>query len=486
MAISLTAGMRSNLTNLQSTAKMMEQTSLRLNTGKKVNSALDDPISYFTAREHASRASELGTLKNGMSEGIQTITAANNGIESIISLIQDAKSKAESAKSVESSAGSQYTTSKLDLSGVVAGDTITIGGVSFEATTVASTGTSFQVGATDELTAYNLANLVTSSITSTIDVSSISGSTISFENSVADMDADDILFTDTAAFNESLTAGTGTSEFDIGTVNLDGVVAGDTITIGGVSFEATTVASTGTSFQVGDSDEITAYNLANLVTSSSTSTMDVSSISGSTISFENSVADVVDADISTTDSTFTETVQRPTDSVGSESELGSLMRQFSTLMSQIEQLQSNSGYKGINLLDSDDSLTVKFEGSNKLEVVGFDGSLSGLGLYDKAGAGSNDWSSDALIDADIARLDAAVAKLESKAGDLASSLSIVTTRQDFTENMINTLTTGADNLTLADMNEEGANMLMLQTQQTLGTTSLSMSAQTAQGVLRLF
>ena len=58
MAISLTAGMRSNLINLQNTAKLMEQTAVRLNTGKKVNSALDDPISYFTAKDHMSRVSD--------------------------------------------------------------------------------------------------------------------------------------------------------------------------------------------------------------------------------------------------------------------------------------------------------------------------------------------------------------------------------------------------------------------------------------------
>jgi flagellin len=52
--------------------------------------------------------------------------------------------------------------------------------------------------------------------------------------------------------------------------------------------------------------------------------------------------------------------------------------------------------------------------------------------------------------------------------------------------MVNTLNTGADNLTLADMNEEGANMLMLQTRQNLGTTSLSLASQAAQAVLRLF
>ncbi len=76
--------------------------------------------------------------------------------------------------------------------------------------------------------------------------------------------------------------------------------------------------------------------------------------------------------------------------------------------------------------------------------------------------------------------------LRTQSSKLSSNLSVVTTRQDFTSNMINTLQTGADNLTLADMNEEGANMLMLQTQQNLGVTSLSMASQAAQAVMRLF
>jgi flagellin-like hook-associated protein FlgL len=65
-------------------------------------------------------------------------------------------------------------------------------------------------------------------------------------------------------------------------------------------------------------------------------------------------------------------------------------------------------------------------------------------------------------------------------------MSVITIRQEFTTNMISTLQTGADKLTLADMNEEGANMLMLQTRQQLATTALSLASQAAQSVMRLF
>ena len=72
------------------------------------------------------------------------------------------------------------------------------------------------------------------------------------------------------------------------------------------------------------------------------------------------------------------------------------------------------------------------------------------------------------INTAIDSIDAAIATLRSKAKTLASNLSIVTTRQDFTDKMIATLKIGGDNLTLADMNEEGANMLMLQTTAGIG------------------
>jgi flagellin len=87
---------------------------------------------------------------------------------------------------------------------------------------------------------------------------------------------------------------------------------------------------------------------------------------------------------------------------------------------------------------------------------------------------------------DIASLDFARDTLRTASTTLSNQLSTISVRQDFTDKMINTLEDGAANLTNADLNEEGANMLMLQTRQQLGTTSLSMASQAAQAVLRLF
>jgi len=100
-AVTLTSGISQNLYSLQSIEKSMEETSYRLSTGKRVNSALDDPLNYFAAQNHTQRASDLSLRKDEMSEGIQTIEAADNGIETILDLLDSAKSLAQSALSAE-------------------------------------------------------------------------------------------------------------------------------------------------------------------------------------------------------------------------------------------------------------------------------------------------------------------------------------------------------------------------------------------------
>ncbi len=75
--VSLTAGMRSNLVALQGTVDLLNRTQERLSTGKKVNTALDNPLNFFTAKALNSRAADLAGYKDGMSEAVQTIKAAN-------------------------------------------------------------------------------------------------------------------------------------------------------------------------------------------------------------------------------------------------------------------------------------------------------------------------------------------------------------------------------------------------------------------------
>ena len=160
--------------------------------------------------------------------------------------------------------------------------------------------------------------------------------------------------------------------------------------------------------------------------------------------------------------------------------------QFSQILLKINDLIEDADYKGTNYLENG-SLTVLFneDGSNALTVTGFTANVgvSGLGV---AASGADISAGGAALDAAASQIQVALTTLTTQASILASNLSIISARQDFTTDLVNVLKEGADKLTLADMNEESANMLALQTRQNLGVTSLSLASQAAQSVLRLF
>lgn len=162
-------------------------------------------------------------------------------------------------------------------------------------------------------------------------------------------------------------------------------------------------------------------------------------------------------------------------------EIISYQKQYNSALSQYDTLIKDSAYKGINLLQ-EDSLKVNFneDKSSHLMVQGVDVTSETIGLQ------SADWQTGKDVANSISQVLSAKDKLRSAATKLGNYYSIITERQTFTENLINVLTEGADKLTLADMNEESANMLSLQTRQSLAINSLSLASQANQAVLRLF
>src|SRR6185436_10188064 len=96
--IVLSAGVRSNLLQLQKTSDLITQTQTKLATGKRVNSALDNPVNFFTAQGLSNRASDLGSLLDSMSSAFNTIQAANNGITAITKLVQSAQALVSQAQ----------------------------------------------------------------------------------------------------------------------------------------------------------------------------------------------------------------------------------------------------------------------------------------------------------------------------------------------------------------------------------------------------
>jgi flagellin-like hook-associated protein FlgL len=165
-------------------------------------------------------------------------------------------------------------------------------------------------------------------------------------------------------------------------------------------------------------------------------------------------------------------------------DIAALQTQYDGVLAQITTLAGDSGYKGVNLLEvgGTGSLTVTFNeaGTSTLAVTGFDATSAGLGIS------AADFSDDAAMNAATAELDLATNTLRTGAKTLAANSGVVTARQDFTNGMITALKTGADQLTVADENEESANMLALQTRQQISIATMGMASQAAQSILRLF
>ncbi|MBK1793663.1 hypothetical protein JHL21_04035 [Devosia sp. WQ 349] len=167
-----------------------------------------------------------------------------------------------------------------------------------------------------------------------------------------------------------------------------------------------------------------------------------------------------------------------------------LSKQFNELRDQLDKLSDDASFNGINLLRGD-KLKINFNesGTSSIDIEAKDKNgnnrsinASNLNVDSLAAI---DLDTDTAIDGFLSKLTSALTELRSQASSFGSNLSAVQNRQDFTKNMINTLETGAANLTLADMNEEAANLLALQTRQSLSSSALSMASQQDQSVLQL-
>lgn len=374
--ISLTASMRSNLLSLQQTQDLMDMTQERLSTGKKVNSAIDNPSSYYTAQSLTNRASDLNALLDSMGQGIQTIQAANEGIEAITDFVQQAKALANTAR-----------------------DNATVKGTTSSGTYTA---------------ADNTKNI-----------------TVKIEG-VADQDIK-VTLEDTDSLEQAATK--IATALNNGT---DGVKDAEDTVIGG--FTATV-----------ENGQIKISNSKGIVANVS------GTISGITFNGE----------------------------IGNSTRTTS-MKQYNEILDQIDQLAKDSGYKGINLLQGN-SLNVVFneDRSSYLTINGTFADTSDEGLKISR---AEDWTNpdNEAIDASISELENAITSLRNMASEFGNNYSIVENRENFTESLINVLEEGSDKLTLADMNEESANMLALQTRQQLAINSLSLASQAAQSVLSLF
>ncbi len=405
--ISLTASMRTNLLSLQNTQSLMDTTQERLSTGLKVNSAIDNASSYYTAQSLNNRASDLSALLDSMGQGIQTIQAANEGIEAITEFVEQAKAIANSARDAASKTDVKTLSSKFSGTDSVTSDNtaLTLAVKKADGTALAGTGDEKKIS--DAITAVN-AKLNATALKGKNAAELKTAIETALKEDTAGVLKNVMEFSVTADGKVSVTAKAGYQ------VSLTG--AGDLAGLG--------------------KDPV-----------AGTPTNDVTS----------------------------------TVAVNTDRQKYAL--QFNEILTQIDNLAKDAGYKGINLLQMN-TLTVIFneDRSSQIEVKGTDASSVGL-MLDEA---VNNWQTNEDIETSIRQTEEAISSLRIMASDYGNYYSIVQNRQSFTKSLVNVLTEGADNLTLADMNEESANMLALQTRQQLAINSLSLASQAAQGVLQLF
>lgn len=472
--VALTAGMRSNLVSLQGTVDLLNRTQERLSTGKKVNTALDNPLNYFTAKALNSRASDLAAFKDGMSEAVQTIKAANTGITAIEGLLAQAKAVASTAKAGSANVISSVT---VDLASVTAGQTISIGGQTL--TAVASDNWTQK---SINFTAITFGDAIT--IGSTTYTASTVDSASTFVVNTANMNYSATTFLAKIGGAGSVATGATTAAAQL---DLNWATSAITVseTGSGTAVATSTVTAVGSNqFSIAGTNGQDATNLAAAITAAVTTITAAVSGAQVTLTAATGAATLTAASVTTTATSMTNA-----DVTAATADRLSYATQFNDIMNQLDLVATDSGYKGINFLAAGNTLDVEFGATagDKITLNGFDASAAALlAKTDGTKTADHSWATNANVDVDIAGLTAATATLKTQSSNLSSGLSIINTRQDWVKGMVNTLTEGSDKLTLADMNEEGANMLMLQTRQTLGTTALSLSAQAAQSVLRLF
>ncbi len=170
------------------------------------------------------------------------------------------------------------------------------------------------------------------------------------------------------------------------------------------------------------------------------------------------------------------------------SQLTSIVSQFNELRTQISNLANDAEFQGLNLVNSSaNSLTVEFSTSTSstLTIDGVDITLNTGGTGLSVAAAAN-FSLTSNIDTALSEIDADITTLRGNASTLGSNVALLQTRLDFTEKYVNVLEEGAGKLTLADLNEEGANLVALQTRQQLGIQALAFAGQSEQSVLALF
>jgi flagellin len=475
--IVLTAGIRQNLLSLQNTANLQQTTQERLATGKKVNSALDNAVNYFTAAALSTRSNELSSLLDSMTNGVNTLKAADNGLTSITQTIQSMQATVTQARQDASWQSGTYTIDAATIG------TTGLKTISFVNGAVGSSAVSVNLNDQETLTGGFTAATSTAATAGalTIQAADINGGTAVTVTVTTNDTASVIAANINNAVGYSLATASGT-----GGITLKDA-GPNVITLGGASGVATGAGFSSTTSTAVVGAVETVDQLVAAINNNTT-------LSGK-IKASNNAGQLQITNLSTSSLTITgigSSSGKLDGSTGTNTVLGNSVRanlvsQFNQLKDQLDKTAQDSSFNGVNLLNGDvlklffNELSTSTLSIQSTNPNGVNSSTLGIGS-----ATNTEFQSNTQLDSRLLALQNALGQVASQASDFGSNLSIVQNRQDFTNNMINTLQTGADGLTLADTNLEGANMLALQTRQQLSITALSLASQANQSVLKLF
>lgn len=424
--ITLSAATRQNLLSLQETAAMAATNQGRLATGKKVNSALDNPVNYFTAVGLTDRSSALSGLLDGISNGIQTIQAASKGVDAVTSIVKQMQSVVSQAQS-----NAATNLPKLQSDAPLA-----------DADEAIATGKSIR----DTVLSKKLIGAAAADATSS--------------------DAGNIGLTAANVEQIQLKAGNTTYTFGVdadstvndvvNNINKSGIA---TATID--SQGQLVVTGTGTDTITMKAGKTTAGAFAETAAETNKLTgAEAFSAAGGTSAQRSALVDQFN------------TLRTQLDQAAKDAGFNGI-----NLLA------------GDNLTIAFNEKTGASQQS-KLDVQGSALSSSSLGIgefKDSGTATGADFAvqNNASLNSASNALKDALNSLKSVSSTFGSNLSTVQNRQTFTKEMMNVLDTGAANLVNADMNAEAANSQALTTRQSLGISALSLANQANQGILQL-
>jgi flagellin len=473
MDITLSAGVRQNLLSLQNISQQMTTTQNRLATGKKVNSALDNPTNFFTASALTARSGELTSLLDAMKNGINTLQAASNGLTSITNLIQSMQATVTQARQDASWQSSSYSYNEGRTA--VAGENLTFsaGAVGATPVTVGLNTSSMTSGATlPVLLADNGKQFTVSDGTNTTaDITLATGDTAAL---IAGK-----ITTAAATAHVNVTATVVNGQIQLSNANGATIAVANGTTTGGATLLnfGTIAYAAKTVDQIASDVNANASLTGKVKASNNAGQLQLTNLSTAALTVIGASATAITGG----------TGAANTQTIGANTVRQNLVTQFNQLRDQLDKTAADSSFNGVNLLQGD-ALKLYFnEHSTSFLTIQ---STNANGINNQVlsinSATNAQFQDNSQLDTTLSGLQSAQTTVASQASAFGSNLAIVQNRQDFTNNMVNTLGNGAADLTLADTNLEGANMLALQTRQQLSITALSMASQANGAVMRLF